>query len=114
MLVFSIDAKGYAAILASDTVPGQGTLALMAKMKSLTASRLSGYSHEWKVLPQQITPIQVTKPASSAPAGMVQIPELTSPSKLPELRLKASMTSASMCRIRGRTRRGAFTSISCT
>jgi len=73
MLVFSIDAKGYAAILATDRVPGQGTLALMAKMKSLTASPLSGYWHEWKVLPQQITPIQVTKPASSAPAGMVQI-----------------------------------------
>ncbi|HUD62940.1 MAG TPA: hypothetical protein VMQ17_00095 [Candidatus Sulfotelmatobacter sp.] len=46
MLVFSIDAKGYAAILPTDTVPGQGTLAMMAKMKSLTASPLSGYSHE--------------------------------------------------------------------
>jgi gamma-glutamyl hercynylcysteine S-oxide synthase len=74
MLVFSIEAKGYAAILATDTVPGQGTLALMAKMKSLTASPLSGYSHEWKVVPQQIIRIQPTKAVSSAPEGMVKIP----------------------------------------
>ncbi len=46
----------------------------MAKMKSLTASPLSSYSHEWKFLPQQIIPIQPTKAASIAPAGMVKIP----------------------------------------
>jgi iron(II)-dependent oxidoreductase len=74
MLVFSIETKGYAAILATNTVPGQGTLALMAKMKSLTASPLSSYSHGWKVLHQQIIPIQPTKAASSAPEGMVKIP----------------------------------------
>jgi iron(II)-dependent oxidoreductase len=74
VLGFSIEAKGYGAILATSAAPGQGTLALMAKMKSLTASQLSSYSHEWKVLPQQIIPIQPAKAASSAPAGMVKIP----------------------------------------
>jgi len=74
VLAFSIEAKGYGAILATNTSPEQGTVVLMAKMKSLTASPLSSYSREWKVLPQQIIPIQATKAASSAPAGMVKIP----------------------------------------
>ncbi len=74
VLVFSIEAKGYGAILATNSAPGQRTLTLMAKMKFLTASPLSSYPHEWKVLPQQIIPIQPTKAASSVPEGMVKIP----------------------------------------
>ena len=74
VLDFSIEAKGYGAILATNAAPDQGTLALMAKVKSLTATPLSSYSHEWKVLPQQIIPIQATKAANSAPAGMIKIP----------------------------------------
>jgi gamma-glutamyl hercynylcysteine S-oxide synthase len=74
VLVFSFEAKGYGAILATSAAPGQGTLEVMAKMKSLTASPLSSYSHEWKFLPQQIIPIQPTKAASIAPAGMGKIP----------------------------------------
>jgi gamma-glutamyl hercynylcysteine S-oxide synthase len=74
VLVFSFEAKGYGAILATSAAPGQGTLEVMAKMKSLTASPLFSYSHEWKFLPQQIIPIQPTKAASIAPAGMGKIP----------------------------------------
>ena len=48
---------------------------LMSKMKELTATPLPTYSHEWKVLPQQIVPIQATKAAGTTPAGMVKIPE---------------------------------------
>ncbi|MGC2171737.1 MAG: hypothetical protein WA623_10160 [Candidatus Sulfotelmatobacter sp.] len=47
----------------------------MAKMKELTATPLASYSHQWKVLPQQIVPIPATKAANSAPAGMVKVPE---------------------------------------
>ena len=47
----------------------------MSTMKSLTATPLSTYSHEWKVLPQQIVPIQTTKTATTTPAGMIKIPE---------------------------------------
>jgi formylglycine-generating enzyme required for sulfatase activity len=75
VLAFSIEAKGYGAILATSTAPDQKLVALMATMKDLTATPLASYSHEWKVLPQQIVPIPATKAASNTPAGMVKIPE---------------------------------------
>ena len=75
VLAFSIEAKGYGAVLATNSAPDQKAVALMSKMKELTATPLADYSHEWKVLPQQIVPIQATKTASSAPAGMVKVPE---------------------------------------
>ncbi len=74
VLAFSIEAKGYGAILATNGEPGQRVQALMAKMKELTARPLASYSHEWKVLPQQIIPILATKPASAAPLDMIKIP----------------------------------------
>jgi len=75
VLTFSIEAKGYGAVLATNTAPDQKIVSLMSTMKSLTATPLSTYSHEWKVLAQQIVPIQATKPATTAPAGMIEIPE---------------------------------------
>jgi gamma-glutamyl hercynylcysteine S-oxide synthase len=75
VLAFSIEAKGYGAILATSAVPSQGVQALMAKMKTLTAKPLADFPHEWKVLPQQIVPIQPTKAASSAPEGMIKVPQ---------------------------------------
>jgi formylglycine-generating enzyme required for sulfatase activity len=75
VLAFSIEAKGYGAILATSAAPDQKMVALMSTMKELTATPLANYSHEWKVLPQQIVPIAATTGASSAPAGMVKVPE---------------------------------------
>jgi formylglycine-generating enzyme required for sulfatase activity len=75
VLAFSIEAKGYGAVLATNSAPDQKAVALMSKMKELTARPLADYSHEWKVLPQQIVPIQATKTASAAPAGTVKVPE---------------------------------------
>jgi gamma-glutamyl hercynylcysteine S-oxide synthase len=75
VLAFSIEAKGYGAILATKNAGDQKLVPLMGKMRELTATPLASYSHEWKVLPQQIAPIPATKTASSAPAGMVKIPE---------------------------------------
>jgi len=74
VLAFSIEAKGYGAVLATNTAPDRKTVSLMSTMKSLTATSLSSYSHEWKVLPQQIVPIPSTKTVSAAPAGMIRIP----------------------------------------
>lgn len=74
VLAFPLEARAYGAILATNTEPDQTVGALMSKMKSLTAKPLSSYSHDWKVLPQQMVPIQGTKPAASAPAGMIRIP----------------------------------------
>ncbi len=73
-LAFSIEAKGYGAILSTSTAPDQKMQALMSRMKELTVKPLAAYSHEWKDLSQQIVPIQPTKVASSAPEGMVKIP----------------------------------------
>jgi gamma-glutamyl hercynylcysteine S-oxide synthase len=47
----------------------------MSKMKELSGTPLSSYSHEWKVVPQQIVPIVAVKPPSGSPADMVKIPE---------------------------------------
>jgi gamma-glutamyl hercynylcysteine S-oxide synthase len=75
VLAFPIEAKGYGAVLATNTAPDQKIISLMSTLKSLTATPLSTYSHEWKVLPQQIVPIQATKAATTTPAGMIKIPE---------------------------------------
>jgi iron(II)-dependent oxidoreductase len=75
VLSFPIEAKGYGAILASNGAPDETISLLIVKMKAASATRLSSYSHEWKVLPQQIVPIPATKVASQAPSGMIKIPE---------------------------------------
>jgi iron(II)-dependent oxidoreductase len=75
VLAFPIEAKGYGAVLATNAPPDQKIVSLMSTTKNLTATPLSTYSHEWKVLPQQIIPIQTTKAATTTPAGMIKIPE---------------------------------------
>ena len=75
VLSFQIEAKGYGAILATSGTPDTKIQALMAKMKQLSATPLVSYSHEWKVVPQRIVPIEATKAASTSPEGMVKIPE---------------------------------------
>jgi hypothetical protein len=75
VLAFSIEGRGYGAILATNAAPDQKLMALMSKMKELTATQLANYSHEWKVVPQQIVPIQATKAAADTPQGMVKIPQ---------------------------------------
>jgi gamma-glutamyl hercynylcysteine S-oxide synthase len=74
VLVFSIEAKGYGAVLATNSAPEQKILDLMSKMKTLTATPLASYSHEWTVVPQRIVPIEATKAAADTPEGMVKIP----------------------------------------
>jgi len=75
VLSFPIEAKGYGAILASNGAPDETISLLMMKMKAASATRLSSFSHEWKVLPQQIVAIPATKATSQAPPGMIKIPE---------------------------------------
>jgi len=78
VLSFDIEAHGYGALFATKTPPNAVIQALMSKMQEMTAKPLAGYSHEWKVLPQQIVPIAATKPppvsSSASQAGMVKIP----------------------------------------
>jgi formylglycine-generating enzyme required for sulfatase activity len=75
VLSFPIEAHGYGALLASRSAPDTGIQKLMSKMKALSATPLSSYSHEWKLVPQQIVPIASVKPPSGSPADMVKIPE---------------------------------------
>jgi formylglycine-generating enzyme required for sulfatase activity len=74
VLSFSIEARGFGAVLATPGDPGAATQKLMATMKAMTAKPLSSYSAEWKTLPQQMVEIQSTKAAAPAPGGMIQIP----------------------------------------
>lgn len=75
MLSFPLEAHGYGAVLATKTEPDATLKKLMSDMKQLTAQPLSSFSHEWQVVKQAIVPIAATKPANSAPSGMVKIPE---------------------------------------
>jgi iron(II)-dependent oxidoreductase len=74
VLSFPMEAHGYGAILATMQPPSERVEALMREMKTLSATPLSGYSHEWKTLPQTLVEIAATKAAAEAPAGMVKIP----------------------------------------
>ena len=57
VLSFQIEAHGYGALLGLTIRPDSGIQKLMSKMKELSAKPLASYSHEWKVVPQQIVPI---------------------------------------------------------
>lgn len=73
-LSFRVEAHGYGAILASPATPDSGIQKLMARMKELSATPLATYSHEWKVVNQEVAPIAAVKPPSGSPADMVKIP----------------------------------------
>ena len=75
VLEFSIEAKGYGTVLATNNSLDEKMTTLMSSMKAMTAAPLASFSHEWKALPQQIVRIEATKAATAAPAGMIRIPE---------------------------------------
>jgi formylglycine-generating enzyme required for sulfatase activity len=72
-LAFAIEELGFAAILAQPQPADASLQAFLAEMKSLNARPLTSFPKEWKVLPQQIVPIEPVRVAS-APAGMIRIP----------------------------------------
>jgi formylglycine-generating enzyme required for sulfatase activity len=76
-LSFEIEAHGYGAVLAATGESDEELHSLLGRMSRLSQKRFQDFSHEWKFLPQQIVPIDATKPAGTAPAGMVRIPGST-------------------------------------
>jgi formylglycine-generating enzyme required for sulfatase activity len=74
VLSFPLEAHGYGALLATRSAPDESIQKLITRMKELTAKPLASYSHEWKVLPQQIVQIAATKPPAVAPIDMISIP----------------------------------------
>lgn len=74
-LSFIIEGSGYGAILASDSASLPPNFsAFVAQMHDYAQTPLKQFSDANVVLSQQMTPIAATKPAASAPPGMVQIP----------------------------------------
>jgi gamma-glutamyl hercynylcysteine S-oxide synthase len=75
-LSFDLESLGFGAILATRDVTDQAQIReLMEFMSERSRRPLGTYSREWKPVSQTIVEIAPTKPASSAPSGMVRIPE---------------------------------------
>jgi len=75
VLSFVLEGGGFGSVLATvDPLPENLKRAL-AEGTASSSRPLSSYSHEWTVLQQQIVDIEPTRPAKSAPSGMVKIPE---------------------------------------
>lgn len=72
ILSFGLAGKGYGAIFATRQLTPEET-ALLNTMRELAVRPLASYSTAWHFLPQHIVPIAPTKPAASAPPGMVYI-----------------------------------------
>jgi formylglycine-generating enzyme required for sulfatase activity len=75
-LDFTIDGMGFGAVLAvqAGAEPPAGLNQFLAEMHKLNSVRLDSFSDQWHVLPQQLVATRATKPATSAPEGMVAIP----------------------------------------
>jgi formylglycine-generating enzyme required for sulfatase activity len=73
-LSFEIEGHGYGAVLATTSGEYGPLHTLLARLSELSQKRLQDFSHEWKVLPQEMVPIAATRPAATAPLGMLRIP----------------------------------------
>jgi gamma-glutamyl hercynylcysteine S-oxide synthase len=72
-LQFSIEGLGFGAVLMTPALTGEWK-DLLAFMAERAKRPLSSYSRQWKYLPQTMVEIAATKPAVSAPPGMIRIP----------------------------------------
>jgi len=68
-----MEPNGYGAVLETRQDSPIPTT-LLDTMHALSQNPLASFSKEWKTLPQQVTPIAATRPATTAPDGMVKIP----------------------------------------
>lgn len=75
VLSFAIEGRGFGAVLATAEDPAAGPLQhLLTFMAARAGKPLSRYSREWKPVPQSMVEIPPTRPAPSAPPGMLLIP----------------------------------------
>ena len=58
---FPVEATAMGMVLATPDEPDAAMRQLMSPMKAMTAKPLSSYSHEWKMLPQQLVEIASTE-----------------------------------------------------
>jgi len=73
-LSFELEAHGYGAVLATAGEASDDLKTLLSRMSELARKPLQDYSHAWKLLPQQLADIPRTRPAKTAPPGMVFVP----------------------------------------
>ena len=70
-----LEANGYGCVLGlDDGADVEDLTEFLTEMKKLGEVSLQSLSNVWKSIPQEIVPIEATKPADEAPAGMVRIP----------------------------------------
>ncbi|HUL34123.1 MAG TPA: SUMF1/EgtB/PvdO family nonheme iron enzyme [Candidatus Eisenbacteria bacterium] len=75
-LSFSLEGLGYGAILATGEPASTELLRdFLPFMAERSRKPLRDYSRSWSFVPQTIVEIPATKPAASAPNGMIKIPE---------------------------------------
>ena len=75
LLTFEIDGRGFGAVLATEQTPPDGKLKeILDYMAQRSRRALSSFSRTWQAVPQTMVDIRSTKPAASAPDGMVMIP----------------------------------------
>jgi formylglycine-generating enzyme required for sulfatase activity len=77
VLRFSIEGLGFGAVLATQqaNAPGGDLQSILAFMAERSKQPLSGVSRDWKFLAQTMVENPPTKPAATAPPGMVRVPE---------------------------------------
>jgi formylglycine-generating enzyme required for sulfatase activity len=74
-LSFDLEALGYGAVLVASAEPSPRVRDLMRYMAERSRRPLADYSREWQPVRQTMVDIPLTKPAASAPPGMVRIPD---------------------------------------
>ncbi len=76
ILSFELEGLGFAAVLATEDNPQPEWLDELLKFMDERSRRpLASYSRVWEPVRQTLVEIPATKPASTAPPGMVRIPE---------------------------------------
>jgi formylglycine-generating enzyme required for sulfatase activity len=73
-LAFHLEASGFGAILAQAEPADAGLTQFLGEMRTLNARPLASFPKVWRVLPQQIVPVEAVARASQSPEGMVAIP----------------------------------------
>jgi len=73
-LSFAIEGLGFGAVLAQSEPADAGLTAFLGEMRTLNARPLSSFPKVWRVLPQQLVPMEATARVAQAPEGMLKIP----------------------------------------